>query len=327
MKLFLVSLAVAAASAASCGTFGCCAGSHFPALGPGGMGCAEFASCTGCAQVVEKLRSDVPDYEDWNLKQFANAPPCCQEMAKYIKKLNTLGFQAKLTPGTGCKGLTDQGCTKCNMLNFCAWNTETKECHETAKVAMTKRHEYTKTCNVKGNYVSVPLHEEAPLEGPADEFGFVHKDTVTEEQKTEKGLSAPIVTKNPMEWPTDFEGHLPAAGCRNVDFKKYPSGIPGCHYQFEALLGEGQFGNMDHGLPIDPRYPVETHVPQYPLGSHPELPDKVAQSGGDYNQQPQEHSPWVVPDFNRNGCLGGPCDPHFLQPILDGPVHYGSNGQ
>jgi hypothetical protein len=284
------------------------------------MGCAQFAQCQGCEKVLAR-----GDYTNWNLKTFANAPPCCQEMAKFINKLKTEGFNSKLTPGTGCSGLKD--CTKCNMLNFCSWNNKVNKCSEYAKVSLKDQIHYSKTCNVKDNYVSVPLRQEREFEGTPDAAGFTYKDSVSDTEKTERDMHTPIVANSPREWPTDFEGHLPAAGCAGIDMKKYPSGIPGCHNQFEVLKGEGQFGNMDHGLPTDPRYPVETHVPQYPLGAHPELPDKVAQNGGDFNQQPMEHSPWVIPDFNRNGCLGGPCDPHFLSPITEGPVHYGSNGK
>lgn len=318
MRVFLLTCLIAAATASTCGTFGCCAGSHFPALGPGGMGCAQFAQCTGCSH-------NSGDVKGWAIAENENQPPCCSEIKKFIAKLKTEGFNSKLTPGTGCSGLTD--CTKCNMLNFCAWNNggAAGKCQEIAKVGMKEQIHLSKTCKVKDNYVSVPLRDPQEFEGKPDKNGFTYIQKVSTEDKAK--MSAPIVASGPIDWPQQFEGHLPASGCGNVDMSKYPSGIPGCHTQFDDLQGSGQFGNMDHGLPTDPRYPVETHVPAFPLGAHPELPDKVAQNGGDFNQQPQEHSPWVIPNFNANGCLGGPCDPHFLKPIKEGPVYYGQLAQ
>jgi hypothetical protein len=299
------------------------------------MGCAQFAQCTGCEKVLAHLdpandhghgsgqkdpgADTDAEAKGWAIKTFQNVPPCCEEIKKFISKLKTQGFNSKLTPGGGCAALT--GCTKCNMLNFCAWNNKINTCQEIAKVRMTQQIDLSKTCNLKDNYVSVPLREEAPFEGEPDANGFTYIQQVEEAKKAD--MTKPVVSGGAIDWPQNFEGHLPAPGCAMIDMSKYPSGIPGCHNQFNSLLGEGQFGNMDHGLPTDPRYPVETHVPAFPPGAHPNLPDKVAQNGGDYNQQPMEHSPWVIPDFNRNGCLGGPCDPHFLAPITAGPVNYG----
>lgn len=316
MRVLLVTCLVAAASALGCGTFGCCAGSHFPALGPGGMGCTQFSQCVGCDKVLAAHTGQkAPAYQDWAIKTFDNAPPCCEEIKKFISKLKTQGFNSKLTPGTGCAGLTD--CTKCNMLNFCAWNNKGPGvCQEIAKVPVKEQINLSKTCKLKDNYVSVPLREPHAFEGTPDQNGFTYVQSVADKTN----MSAPIVSSGNIDWPQSFSGHLPAPGCANIDMKQYPSGIPGCHNQYEALHGDGQFGNMDHGLPTDPRYPVETHVPQYPLGAHPELPDKVAQDGGDYNQQPMEHSPWIIPDFNRNGCMGGPCDPNFIEPIKNSNV-------
>jgi hypothetical protein len=316
VRVLVLTCLIAVAAAASCGTFGCCAGSHFPALGPGGMGCAQFAQCTGC----EKFMQAPDGYDNWAIEEQSRAPPCCSEIKKFIAKLKTEGFNSKLTPGTGCSGLTD--CTKCNMLNFCAWNNGgAGECQEIRKVPIKEQIHLSKTCLVKDNYVSVQLREPKKFEGTPDVNGFTFVQKVDPTLKA--SMQSPIVADGPIDWPVDFDGHLPAAGCGHIDMKQYPSGIPGCKNQFEELHGEGQFGNMDHGLPTDPRYPVETHVPQYPLGAHPNLPDKVAQQGGDYNQQPMEHSPWVIPDFNRNGCLDGPCDPHFLKPVTEGPVNFG----
>lgn len=282
------------------------------------MGCTQFSQCTGCDKMMSHLSGQ--PYENWNVKTFDNVPPCCEEIKKFISKLKTEGFSSKLTPGTGCSGLT--GCSKCNMLNFCAWDNKISKCKEIAKVPVKEQINLSKTCKVKDNYVSVPLREPREFEGKPDKNGFTYVQTVEESKKAK--MSAPIVAGGAIDWPQSFEDHLPAPGCGGkIDRSKYPSGIPGCHNQFEELHGAGQFGNMDHGLPTDPRYPVETHVPQYPLGAHPNLPDKVSQNGGDFNQQPMEHSPWLIPDFNGNGCLGGPCDPHFLKPIKEGPTYYG----
>lgn len=315
MRVILLTCLVAAASAVSCGTFGCCAGSHFPALGPGGMGCAQFAQCTGCDKHTGNGKQAPGSYDDWSISTHDDAPPCCEELKKFTAKLTEKGFDSKLTPGTGCAGLTS--CDKCNMLNFCAWDTKDKGCKEIAKVRQVEQINLSKTCLVKDNYVSVPLRDTQAYEGTPDANGFTYIQKVD----PKLNYSAPIVAAGPIDWPENFDDHLPAPGCGKINLKLYPSGIPGCHAQFEVLQGQGQFGNMDHGLPTDPRYPVETHVPAYPLGAHPNLPDKVADNGGDFNQQAQEHSPWVIPDFNRNGCLGGPCDVHFLAPVKEGFVN------
>merc|ERR1711957_978209 len=181
------------------GTFGFCAGSHFPALGPGGIGCAQFSQCSGCDKMIAHIGGQ--PYENWNIKTFNNVPPCCQEIKKFISKLKTEGFNSKLTPGTGCSGLTD--CTKCNMLNFCAWNNKgAGVCQEIAKVPVKEQINLSKTCKVKDNYVSVPLRDPREFEGKPDKNGFTYVQTVAADKKAK--MSAPIVSGGPIDWPQSF---------------------------------------------------------------------------------------------------------------------------
>ena len=53
------------------------------------MGCAQFAQCQGCDKIGLS-----GDYTNWNLKTFANAPPCCKQMTKFVNKLKTEGSLA-----------------------------------------------------------------------------------------------------------------------------------------------------------------------------------------------------------------------------------------
>jgi len=121
-------------------------------------------------------------------------------------------------------------------------------------------------------------------------------------------LGNSTINSNYTEKPVIAEPQeLGWGGCEDIDYDKYPSGIPGC----DNFVNEnaGQLGVIPTDMVSDARLPVETHVPPYPLSANPNLPDVSASYIGNEDfDTPQDPAGWTVPDWNHNGCLGGPCD-------------------
>ena len=67
-------------------------------------------------------------------------------------------------------------------------------------------------------------------------------------------------------------------------------------------------GHTTTDIVSDPRLPSETNMAGYPLAANIHLPDHLV-GGGEWSM-PQPEAGWVAPDFNGNGCVGGPCDAH-----------------
>merc|ERR1740117_1438885 len=105
--------------------------------------------------------------------------------------------------------------------------------------------------------------------------------------------------------PTQYTGYLPPSGWNvpTVDFAaKYPTGLPGCDLHSHTA---DPAGIKTFDIVSDARLPVETHIPNYPLGANPKLPDHLV--GGYTDPRDailQPRALWVEPNFDHVGCLG-----------------------
>lgn len=225
-------------------------------------------------------------------------PPCCADLEAQKEAAKDLNVADKNTPGGACSSLTS--CDSCTTLSFCHWSQGTSACIDEANVPAGT--DFVAHCEDVGlSFTMAALTNEA-----SNGYDHIH-----EEDKDTYNVS-PVVAHDDSAWPAQYDGYLPPSGCIYIKSmtkeeiaKKYPSGLPGCgDYVNEGYTAEK--GHMTTDIVSDPRLPVETHVPHYPLGANINLPDGMVM-GGDFNA-PQPESPWVKPAFNDNGCLGGPCD-------------------
>jgi hypothetical protein len=246
-------------------------------------------------------------------------PPCCEDLLKYKNILAQGGLLSKHTPGGSCADLNT--CGSCTVLSFCRWHNpahagaanfaagEPKHgasgCVDTTYIEELDAGEYVSKCAA----IDMLYYEGAEIRADAavDADKYPH---IPESVKVD--LVGPKVAYQDTQWPTEFDGYLPpktgcsVAGLSQAEIdKKYPSGLPSCgDYVNEGVTLHS--GHQTTDIVSDPRLPVETHRPGYPLGANSQLPDHLVE-GGDFAME-QPLSPWVEPAFNHNGCIGGPCD-------------------
>lgn len=245
--------------------------------------------------------------------------PCCQTLNVTLGPNN---FSAKYTPGFSCDAKNLTSCESCTDLAVCRWSESLQTCNHTDTIEPTDRYKFTDICgqqggpfqaaqlvsnSTDGNCNNMPCFKQSaklytvqtpPSANPATANATTATNSTT-------NLVAPVIAE-PGEMGM-------GSGCDNVDYDKYPTGIPGC----DSFVNEnaGQRGIIPTDMISDARLPVGSHVPPYPLYGNPNLPDVSVNNGGDY-ETPQDDAGWSVPDWNHNGCLGGACER-----LMDDRVH------
>jgi len=262
-----------------------------------GCSCPNFVHSTGNGMAIMNDGREVV------------LPPCCEDLATQKQSIKDHGLLFKHTPGSPCESLTS--CGSCTTLAFCRWheglpgsggNQGLNVCVDETDVHEETAMEYVSSCASRAGLL-YGLAEERDLK-EWKETGNWSLPTVNTEARLTL-TETPILAEDETQWPHKFDDYLPPAGCDKVDKSKYPTGMPGCG----DYINEGtsyHSGHMTTDIVSDPRLPVETHVSKYPLGANSNLPDHLVE-GGDWSL-PQPNAPWIKPDFNKNGCLGGPCD-------------------
>lgn len=245
-------------------------------------------------------------------------PPCCEDIARQKAQIaaqglvtDSTGNPSKHTPGSPCSSLNS--CASCTTLAFCRWHeglggidatrTGLNVCVDETAVPSKTANEYVASCASRAAQL-YGLAEERDQKEWKDSPDW-NMPQVMQDEKDAIFTKVPIIAPDESQWPHAYDDYLPPAGCDRVDKSLYPTGMPGCG----DYVNEGtsyQSGHMTTDIVSDPRLPVETHVPHYPLGANSQLPDHIVE-GGDWSL-PQPNAPWIKPDFNKNGCLGGPCD-------------------
>jgi len=228
--------------------------------------------------------------------------PCCESLLE-LPPVVVGSLQATTgTPGNGCGSL--KACAACTLLSFCSWNSIDSVCASTSALTVmlpADQSKFSASCNGPdaSYFQGAQILDTYPKQTPGPTPAFDKKLYSVK----------PHVDMDGAGWPTQYTGYLPPSGCNvpTVDFAaKYPTGLPGCDLHSHTA---DPAGIKTFDIVSDARLPVETHIPNYPLGANPKLPDHLV--GGYTDPRDailQPRALWVEPNFDHVGCLGGPCD-------------------
>lgn len=225
---------------------------------------------------------------------FLALSSCCESLVKN-------GPTQKKTPGAdGCGTFKD--CSSCSLFSFCVWGKGA--CVEEVNLAAADHGAYSHSCSGPGpeNFIGAIMKpEEIKIEPSVVPQGS-------------KMTERPHMALAPVDWPVPFNGFLPPAGCSHkgmteIEFQeRFPSGLPGCGMYITGGMGKNNEGHTTTDIVSDPRLPSETNMAGYPLSANINLAAGDHLVGGGDWALPQPEAGWLEPNFNGNGCVGGPCD-------------------
>lgn len=253
------------------------------------------------------------DSDACNCDMIDAIAPCCQTLNVTLGPKN---FSGKYTPGFSCDAKNITSCESCTDLAVCRWSESLKSCNHTDTIEPTDRYKFTDICGQQGGPFQTPTLISNSTDGNCNNMPcFKESAKLYTVQAPSNSAAATTSTNSTLVAPVIAEpGEMGmGSGCDNVDYDKYPTGVPGC----DSFVNEnaGQRGIIPTDVISDARLPVGSHVPPYPLYGNPNLPDLSVNNGGDY-ETPQDDAGWSVPGWNHNGCLGGACER-----VMDDRVH------